>query len=124
MSYNKENTYNKENIFYKIIKGEANSTKVFENKNTLVIKNLYPKAPCHLLVLPKGEYESFTQFGLNATPEEKLDLIEAINSVIKEYNLDDAGYRLVANTGYYGGQSVPHFHIHILGGEKLADFGL
>ena len=117
-------TYNKDNIFAQIINGTAPSTKIFENKSTIVIKNLYPKAPHHFLVLPKGEYESFTTFGLNATPEEKLDLIEAINEVVKEYKLDDAGYRLVANTGYYGGQSVPHFHIHILGGEKLPTFGL
>ncbi len=117
-------TYNKENIFFKIINGTAPSTKIFENDNALVIKNLYPKAPCHLLAMPKGEYESYTQFGLNASEKEKLDLMEAINFVIKEYKLEEKGYRLVANTGDYGGQSVPHFHIHILGGEKLADFGL
>lgn len=117
-------SYNKENIFYKIIKGEAPATKIFENSNALVIKNLYPKAPCHLLVLPKGEYESYTSFGLNASNQEKIDLMDAINFVIKEYNLAEKGYRLVANTGDYGGQSVPHFHIHVLGGEKLADFGL
>jgi diadenosine tetraphosphate (Ap4A) HIT family hydrolase len=117
-------SYNKENIFCQIINNKAHATKVFENKNTLVIKNLYPKAPYHLLVLPKGEYESYTTFGKNATQEEKLDLLDAINYVISEYKLDDAGYRLVANTGHFGGQSVPHFHIHILGGEKLPDFGL
>lgn len=117
-------TYNKDNVFAKIIKGEAPCTKVFENKNTLVIKNLYPKAHHHFLVLPKGEYESYTTFGTNASVDEKLDLMEAINEVIKEYNLNDSGYRLVANTGAFGGQSVQHFHIHILGGEKLPDFGL
>ncbi len=117
-------TYNKDNVFAKIIKGEAPCTKIFENKNTLVIKNLYPKAHYHFLVLPKGEYESYTTFGTNASVDEKLDLMEAINEVIKEYNLNDSGYRLVANTGAFGGQSVPHFHIHILGGEKLPDFGL
>ncbi|MBD5397946.1 HIT domain-containing protein [bacterium] len=117
-------TYKKDNIFAQIINGTAPSTKVFENKNTIVIKNLYPKAPHHFLVLPKGEYESYTTFGINASEEEKLDLINAINDIIKEYKLDDKGYRLVANTGYFGGQSVPHFHIHILGGEKLPDFGL
>ena len=117
-------TNNKENIFFKIINNQAPSTKVYENDNALVIKNLYPKAPCHLLVLPKGEYESYTQFGLTANEKEKIDLMDAVNFVIKEYKLDEKGYRLVVNTGDYGGQSVPHFHIHILGGEKLADFGL
>ncbi len=117
-------TYNKENIFCQIINNKAPSERVFENENALVIKNINPRAPYHLLVLPKGEYESYTTFGTNATDREKLDLMEAINFVIKEYHLDDAGYRLVANTGYYGGQSVPHFHIHILGGEKLPTFGL
>ncbi len=117
-------TYNKENIFYKIINNQAPSTKIFENDNAIVIKNLYPKARFHLLVLPKGEYESYTQFGLNASQKEKLDLMDAINFVIKEYKLNDSGYRLVVNTGDFGGQSVPHFHIHILGGEKLDSFGL
>ncbi len=117
-------TYNKENIFYQIIQGNAPSEKLFENENIIVIKNIYPRAPHHLLILPKNEYSSYTDFGLNATNKEKLDLFDAINYVIKEFSLDDAGYRLVANTGYYGGQSVPHFHIHILGGEKLPDFGL
>ncbi len=119
-------SYNKENIFYQIINGKAPSEKVYENENTIVIKNLYPRAPHHLLVLPKGEYESYTTFGINASEKEKLDLIDAINFVIKKYKLDNinTGYRLVANTGYYGGQSIPHFHIHILGGEKLPEFGL
>lgn len=117
-------SYNRENIFFKIVKGEANSTKIFENDSALVIKNLYPKAPCHLLVLPKGEYESYTSFGETATDKEKIDFMEAINFVVKQYNLDEKGYRLVANTGVYGGQSIPHFHVHVLGGEKLPDFGL
>ncbi len=117
-------SYQKDNIFAQIINGTAPATKIFENKNTIVIKNLYPRAPHHFLVLPKGEYESYTSFGLNATEEEKLDLFNAINEVIKEYNLNDKGYRLVANTGDFGGQSIPHFHIHILGGEKLPTFGL
>ena len=117
-------TYNKDNVFYKIIQKTAPSTTVYENTHTIVIENLYPKAPCHLLIIPKGEYESYTQFGLEATNEEKLSLMEAINEVIKKYNLAENGYRLVANTGNYGGQSVPHFHIHILGGKKLDSFGL
>ncbi len=117
-------SYNKENIFYKIINKEAESETIYENKNTLVIKNLYPKALYHFLVIPKGEFESYTTFGINATTEEKLDFFNAVNEVIKKYNLDDTGYRLVANTGEFGGQSVPHFHLHILGGEKLDSFGL
>ena len=117
-------TYNKNNVFYQIIHKNAQSTTVYENENTIVIKNLYPKAPCHLLIIPKGEYESYTQFGLNATPAEKLDLMDAINKAIEINNLSTNGYRLVANTGDFGGQSVPHFHIHLLGGKKLDSFGL
>ena len=115
--------YNKENIFCKIINKQAPATIEFENDSTLVIQNLYPKAKYHLLVIPKGEYESYTTFGTNATDKEKFDFFNAINYIIEKYKLDDAGYRLVANTGYYGGQSVPHFHLHIVGGEKLIEFG-
>ena len=117
-------TYNKDNVFYKIIHKNAESSTVYENDHTLVIKNLYPRAPIHFLVMPKGEYTSYTEFGLNASPEEKLSIMDAINTVIRKYHLEEKGYRLVANTGDFGGQSVPHFHIHLLGGQKLDTFGL
>ncbi len=117
-------TYNANNIFYKIIKGTAPSTKIFENNNIIVIKNLYPAAPIHLLIIPRNEYTSYTDFGIKASTEEKLELFDAINFIINKYATLQEGYRLIANTGINGGQSVPHFHIHIIGGEPLPDIGL
>lgn len=113
-------TYNKNNPFYKIINENAPAEKIYENDSAIVINNLYPKAKIHLLAIPKGSYTSFTEFGLQATDKEKLDFINAVNEAIKIYKLDETGgYRLAANTGDNAGQSVPHFHLHIVGGEKL-----
>ncbi|MDR1476699.1 MAG: HIT domain-containing protein [Rickettsiales bacterium] len=116
--------YDKENIFAKIIRGEAPATKVFENDDAVVIANLYPKARLHLLAMPKGEYRDFTDFEDRATGQEKLGLMSAIGEAIRSHGLANEGYRLVMNTGVNGGQSVPHFHVHILGKEKLDTFGL
>ncbi len=113
-------TYNKNNPFYKIINENAAAEKIYENDSALVINNLYPKAKIHLLAIPKGSYTSFTEFGIQASDKEKLDFFTAINEAIKIYKLHETGgYRLAANTGDNAGQSVPHFHLHILGGEKL-----
>jgi diadenosine tetraphosphate (Ap4A) HIT family hydrolase len=76
------------------------------------------------LVIPKGKYSSFTEFGRDAAAEEKLDFIETISEIIGQYGLAGDGYRIVANTGAHGGQSVPHFHMHLIGGAMLDDFGL
>ena len=116
--------YDKENVFAKILRGEAPASKVCENPNAVVIANLYPKARLHLLVLPKGGYSDFTDFEARATDKEKLDLLAAIGEVVKSHGLGPEGYRLVVNAGANGGQSVPHLHVHILGREKLDTFGL
>jgi diadenosine tetraphosphate (Ap4A) HIT family hydrolase len=116
--------YDRENVFAKILRGEAPATKITENPNAVVIANLYPKARLHLLVLPKGEYSDFADFEARATDAEKLDLISAIGEAIRSHGLGEEGYRLVVNSGTNGGQSVPHLHVHILGREKLDSFGL
>ena len=114
--------YDTGNIFAKILRGEAPAKKLFENAHAVVIDNLYPKAKVHLLALPKGGYENFTEFAARATDEEKLAWVEAIAFATR--GLEDDGYRLVVNTGRFGGQSVMHLHMHILGGEALRDEGL
>ena len=116
--------YDRENVFARILRGEAPATKVLENENAVVIANLYPKARLHLLALPKGEYSDFTDFEARATDDEKLGLISAIGGAIRSRGLGPEGYRLVINAGANGGQSVPHLHVHILGREKLDSFGL
>ncbi len=112
--------YDKNNIFAKIIRGELGSDKVFENEFVLIIKDLFPKAPHHLLALPKGEYMNLTNFTENASNIELVEYFKAINTVVKNLGLDKTGYRTISNSGNDSCQEVEHFHTHILGGKKLS----
>lgn len=104
-------------IFGKIIAGELPATKVFENERILVIKDLYPKAPIHLLIIPKKEIPD-----LQSVTAEDLPLIAECITVAQklavENNITD-GYRFIANNGSLAGQTVFHLHFHLLGGSRL-----
>lgn len=102
-------------IFCKIVNGELPSTKVHENSEFLAFNDINPKAPIHILVIPKAHVESFE----DADPQ----MIGRMSSFIKEITddlcLNKNGYRLIVNNGEDGGQEVGHLHFHILGGAKL-----
>jgi histidine triad (HIT) family protein len=104
-------------IFAKIIKGELAAEKVFENERILAIKDLYPKAPVHLLIMPKKEFAN-----LQSVPAEDLGLISEIAAVAqqlaKEFHIEE-GYRLIANNGKDAGQVIFHLHFHLKGGRPL-----
>lgn len=106
-------------IFGKIIKGELPSEKVFENERILAIKDLHPKAPVHLLIIPKKEFKD-----LQSVPPEDLPLMAEIVSVAqklaKEFKIDQ-GYRLITNNGSDAGQMIFHLHFHLIGGKPLRD---
>ena len=112
-------TYNPENIFAKIIRGEIPANIIYDSKHVLVFEDIAPQASVHVLVIPKGEYESLTDFSKNASADEIKAFHNAIADVIEDKGLSDGGYRAICNTGENGGQEVPHFHMHILGDEKL-----
>jgi histidine triad (HIT) family protein len=105
-------------IFGKIIEGTLSAEKVFENERILVIKDKYPLAPVHLLIMPKKEIPH-----LQAVGPDDLGLIAEIVTVAQQmaeqFEVAE-GYRLVTNVGEEGGQSVFHLHFHLLGGKKLA----
>lgn len=111
--------YDDNNIFAKILRGEIPSNKVFENDYALAFHDIAGKAPVHVLVIPKGKYVSIADFGENASPEEIVGFYRAVSEVARDLDLVDIGFRVIANTGLNGGQEVPHFHIHLLGGKKL-----
>jgi histidine triad (HIT) family protein len=104
-------------IFGKIIEGTLPAEKVFENERILVIKDKYPLAPVHLLIMPKKEITS-----LQAVEPEDLELISEIilvaQQMAKQFGIED-GYRLVTNNGEEGGQIIFHLHFHLLGGKQL-----
>ena len=112
-------TYDSNNIFAKILRGEIPCDKVYEDDYVLAFNDIDPKAPVHILVIPKGCYTAINDFGLNASADEIKALYAAVAKITKDKGLDNDGFRLIANAGVNGGQEVPHLHLHILGGKKL-----
>lgn len=111
--------YDDNNIFAKILRGEIPAKKVYEDDHALAFHDLYAKAPVHVLVIPKGKYVSIADFGENAPEAEIAGFYRAAAKIARDLGLTEAGFRMIANTGLNGGQEVPHFHIHLLGGKKL-----
>ena len=109
-------TYNPDNIFAKILRKEIKTDFVYEDDYAVAFKDIHPKAPIHLLVLPKGSYMDYTDMLTNASKEEILGFSNAIVAVARQNNLIDKGYRIVFNVGSGAGQEVPHLHAHILAG--------
>jgi diadenosine tetraphosphate (Ap4A) HIT family hydrolase len=111
--------YDENNIFAKILRGEIPCKKIFEDEFALAFHDIRPQAPIHALVIPKGNFVSFADFGANAPAELIFGFIRAVAHVAKVLGVEETGYRLIANMGWDSHQEVPHYHVHILGGRKL-----
>ena len=108
-------------IFGKIIKGELPSEKVFENERILAIKDLYPVAPVHILIIPKKEIPDFQ----SVTPEDLpllSEMCQVAQQLAKELGIEK-GYRLLTNNGSEAGQVIFHLHFHLIGGKHLGKIG-
>lgn len=116
-------TYDQNNIFAKILRGEIPCDKVYESDHALAFKDINPQAKVHVLVIPKGAYVNMDDFSHNASSEEITGLIRALGEVVKIVGVSEytsgKGYRYIGNNGSDGGQEVPHLHFHIVGGEPL-----
>lgn len=113
--------YDPNNIFAKILRKEIPCTKIYEDDNVLCFEDISRAAPLHWLIIPKGAYTDFTDFTSKASPEEIAAFFGSINKIISEHNLNEQGFRMVTNNGASGGQSVFHFHVHILSGTKMKE---
>ena len=111
--------YDADNIFAKILGGEIPSSKVYEDEWAYAFEDINPQAEIHTLVIPKGEYVSWDDFSTSASDEEIAGFVRAVGKVARDKGLVEPGYRLLANVGAHGGQEVPHFHVHIFGGQPL-----
>lgn len=109
--------YDNENVFAKILRGELPCHKEYENDTALAFYDLHPKAKIHILVIPKGPYEDFYTFHAQASSLEIEGFYQAVLHVLE--TVKSSGYKLVTRSGIDGGQEVPHFHLHVLGGQKL-----
>lgn len=112
-------TYDSENIFAKILRGEIPCTRVYENDHALAFEDINPLAPVHVLVIPKGAYISHADFSGKATDIEMADFNRAVGEVARLKGLDKTGYRTLANHGTDARQDVFHYHVHVVGGRDL-----
>lgn len=105
--------YQDNNIFLKIINNEIPSEKIYEDNRVLCFKDINPKAPTHILLVPKSKYVSFDDFAINATDEEISYFFRIAQKIAHDMKLKS--YRIVANCGEGAGQVVFHYHLHIMG---------
>ena len=111
--------YDKNNIFAKILRKEIPCNKVYEDSFSLFFNDINPQAKIHILGIPKFPCTTFSEFIKNADKENITSFFNSIQFVINKLDIEINGYRLITNSGEDGGQEVPHFHIHILAGEKI-----
>lgn len=105
-------------LFCAIVSKQQASTIVFENTELAVIRDINPKAPTHLLIIPKRHISSLQQ----ASEDDSAllgRLLYQAKLLATQEGIDGTGYKVVINTGRHGGQIVDHLHIHVLGGEPV-----
>ena len=115
-------SYDKNNIFAKILRKEIPCKKIFENDHVLSFHDINPQKKIHALVIPKGEYVNLDDFNQKASDSEIVALSKAITEVAKILKISSdigKGYRALTNLDEHGGQEVPHLHFHLFGGEKI-----
>ena len=116
-------SYDNQNIFAKILRGEIPNRTVLETDHTLAFEDINPQAPVHVLVIPKGPYLSLDHFTSEASDAEILDFNRAIAKVCEIMKVETKdgglGFRAITNAGEHGRQEVPHLHVHVLGGHQL-----
>lgn len=107
-------------LFCRIIAGALPSERVHEDERAIVIKDRYPKAPVHLLVIPRTHVASLEDLGALGDAE-LAHLLRLLPGVAAKQGLGQ-GFRTIINTGVGGGQEIFHLHIHLLGGGRLPGF--
>ena len=115
-------SYDDNNIFAKILRGEIPCNKIYENDYVLSFYDVNPQKKIHALIIPKGKYVDLDDFNTKASDKEIIGLIKAISIVAKKLGISvdiGKGYRALANISEHGGQEVSHLHFHLFGGEKV-----
>lgn len=109
-------------LFSRIIDGEIPGSFVYQDEHCVAIRDINPAAPVHVLVIPRKPIPSLAELA----PEDHAlagHLLLTVARVAAQEGLAERGYRVVVNTGADGGQTVPHLHLHILGGKQLLGHG-
>ena len=110
--------YDKNNVFAKILREEIPSKKVYEDDYAIAFYDANPRAKTHVLVIPRGEYTDIYDFTQNAPAELQAGFWAAVRNTVDKLGMREI-FRTVANTGHGAGQSVFHFHIHIMSDERF-----
>ena len=116
-------SYDNNNIFAKILRGEIPCNKIYEDEYVLSFYDISPQKKIHALVIPKGKYIDLDDFNSKASDKEIVGLLKGISIVAKKLGISvdiGKGYRTLSNLSDDGGQEVPHLHFHIFGGEKVS----
>lgn len=116
-------SYDPGNVFARILRDEIPSERVYDDDDFVAFRDIAPQAPTHIVVIPRGEAPT--------SPAELTDedagwlgrMVVRATRIAAEEGLDGDGYRLILNCGTHGGQTVPHLHLHILGGRQLGRLG-
>ena len=111
--------YDNNNIFAKIIDGKLPCKKIYEDKDVLFFEDINPVSKVHILGIPKVKCIDFSDFVSSYDHNVVANFLQKVDMVIEKLGIKESGYRIISNSGVNGGQEVPHFHIHILGGEKI-----
>jgi len=107
-------------VFCNIINKTIESEILFENERLIVIKDILPKAPVHLLIVPKKHILSIT----HTEPQDEAlvgEMVVVAKEMALKFGVGETGYKLVFNVGRDGGQVIPHLHLHLMGGKKMGE---
>lgn len=105
-------------LFCRIIAGDAPSTEVMASDRTYAFRDIHPAAPTHVLVVPREHIADAGELG-HRHADLVAEMISTAQAVARKEGIDRSGYRLVFNVGDHALNSVPHLHLHVLGGRQL-----
>jgi histidine triad (HIT) family protein len=105
-------------LFCRIISGQLPSTKVHEDGHVVAIRDIAPRAPTHILLMPKEHIASAADLTREHGPLLG-QLFERAAAIARAEGIAEQGYRLVTNVGAWGGQTVDHLHVHLMGGRSM-----
>ena len=107
-----------DNIFAKIIRKEIPAKIVYEDERVLAFRDIEPKAPIHIVIVPKKDIARVSE--AQAGDEALLGhLLTVAAEIARKEGIDSTGYRVVINKGAHAGETVPHLHLHLLGGRPM-----
>jgi len=112
--------YNKDNVFAKILCGQIPNKTVYSDDYVLAFYDVAPRARVHVLVIPRGEYVDIFDFTQNAPEDVQVAFWRGVRNTVEKLGVRD-NFRTIANTGRGAGQSVMHFHVHIMSDDRFSE---